>query len=224
VLEHVTPAQGAEYLDLALRRSPELASLLSRVAGNDSVGAPVRAEYGEHGAFSPTTLRYFKVLADLVSLFGPLDGFEIAEIGGGYGGQAFVCAQAAPGASFTLVDLPETAALQQKYLERLGVANVRAIAADELDSEGTPQRFDLTISNYAFSELTRPTQQMYLDRILRRSQRGYLTLNRHTPHAYRSFTTPELLAALPGSRLLPTAEEVFVDRKAQIQILAWGTE
>ena len=218
VLEHVTPEQGGAYLKLALERAPSLELLLDSVRGNDALGSPELHDYDGYGSFSPTTLRYFKVLADLQMLFGSLDGFDIIEIGGGYGGQAFVCSQAASLGSYTLVDLPEAAALQEKYLARLGVEGFHAVTSDSLDAA----EYDLVISNYAFSELTRPVQRMYLERVLQHSKRGYITVNHRAPRAYRQYTVPELLDALPGSWVLPIAEETALDRKADVDILVWG--
>ena len=105
ILEHVTCEQGARYLELALESVPELERRLDDFRRNDEIGSPRVCEYGVHGTFSPTTLRYVKVLADLLRLFGPLDGMRVIEIGAGYGGQRFVVSRVADVASYALVDL-----------------------------------------------------------------------------------------------------------------------
>ena len=38
-------------------------------------------------------------------------------------------------------------------------------------------KYDLVISNYAFSELTRNVQDIYTDKIIKNSSHGYITYN-----------------------------------------------
>ena len=215
VLEHVDYAAGAEYLSLALEREPALVDRLERFRDNDRLGSPRTFDYGRHGVFSPTTLRYVKVLADLMQLFGKLDGMRILEIGGGYGGQAFVVAQAARFASYTLVDLASCIALQRRYLQQLEVPNVSYVAAPEFKADA----YDLVISNYAFSELTRSAQLVYAERGLRTAKCGYITCNWMTPRAYRSLSREELLRTVPGSRFVPAGGRL--DSRASVEILVW---
>jgi hypothetical protein len=89
VLEHVTIETGIEYLSLAITACPELIDNLDKARINDLVGKPKTHLYpGGIGRFSPTTLRYVKVMADIYKMMGGYDaGNEIVEIGGGYGGQ-----------------------------------------------------------------------------------------------------------------------------------------
>ena len=79
---------------IALDQTPSFVSLLDRFRENDRYGKPETCSYGEHGLFSPTTLRYIKVASDISQLFGSLDGLRIIEIGSGYGGQCFVATTA----------------------------------------------------------------------------------------------------------------------------------
>ena len=75
ILEHVTPEQGRSYLELLISRNAELR--LSEddwkyFLRNDSIGNPrmVQYHFGENQiTCSPTTLRYMKVLSDIVKLF-----------------------------------------------------------------------------------------------------------------------------------------------------------
>lgn len=217
VLEHVTCAQGAEYLRIALEQSPSLEPLLERFRENDRLGGPQTCDYGAFGPFSPTTLRYVKVVSDLLTLFGSLEELTIIEIGAGYGGQCYVTSAAAHPRSYTLVDLDPCLALQRAYLAELGVSNVLFRSAEELASDG---RYDLVVSNYAFSECARATQEDYLDQVLQRSGRGYVTCNWITPAAFRSMTADELLAAVPRSRLLPEVPLTAPDN----QVWVWGPE
>jgi hypothetical protein len=215
VLEHVNPDEGAEYLRLALEQSPPFAALLERFRDNDRLGNPHVADYGEHGSFSPTTLRYVKVMSDLVTLFGPLDGFRIIEIGCGYGGQCFTVHVASQPESYVLVDLDPCLRLQKVYLTELGVQNISCLSPEQLPNDGA---YDLIISNYAFSECTGDVQREYLARVLRQSQRGYLTCNWISPHHFHSLAADDLLAAMPGSSFLPEVPSTAPENR----IWVWG--
>ena len=85
VLEHVGPDLGAQYLEHALRQTPELGARFDRFRTSDLHGGPVTHPFPPYGDLSPTTLRYVKVLSDLVQLFGPLTDMRVIEIGGGTG-------------------------------------------------------------------------------------------------------------------------------------------
>lgn len=74
ILEHTTPEQGRDYIELIFRNA-EL-HLSERdwkyFLRNDSIGNPRTAQYnfGEAQIIcSPTTLRYIKVLSDISKLF-----------------------------------------------------------------------------------------------------------------------------------------------------------
>ncbi len=194
VIENLNCEHGRLYLEAALKQTPSLAEQLALFRQNDLIGTPITCHYGEHGEFAPTTLRYVKVLSDLLSLFGALDGLNIVEIGGGYGGQCFVTSIGVRPRSYTLVDIEPVLLLQQVYLERLAVPNLRFQAARELE----PADYDLVISNYAFSECIRPVQRRYIDLVFSRSQRGYVACNWLRGKSI-SMTREELLAAVPGS-------------------------
>ena len=217
VLEHVTPDEGAEYLGITLAQTPSFAALLDRFRENDRLGTPHVSDYGVHGTFSPTTLRYVKVMSDLAQLFGALDGFQIVEIGCGYGGQCFVVHAASEPRAYTLVDLEPCLRLQKVYLTKLGVPNVSFVTPEGVVTESS---YDLVVSNYAFSECTRGVQEGYLEHVLRNAKRGYLTCNWIAPRHFRSLTPDELLAAVPGSRFLPETPTTAPDNR----IWVWGDD
>lgn len=218
VLEHVTCDEGSRYLRRLLEQSPELESALPAFRENDRLGSPLTCDYGTYGAFSPTTLRYAKVLSDLVTCFGPLDGMRIVEIGGGYGGQCFVTSLVGKPAMYTLVDLDSVLDLQEVYLRRLGVRGVRFVPWYRVSRRDT---YDLVISNYAFSECTRETQEMYVDRVLRSSARGYVTYNWAAPDwTGTPYSREELVAAVPASRFeSPTPQLIPTE-----ELWLWGTD
>ena len=177
-VERLKPSRGEEYRAIVLRQSPHLLAHLDRFRENDAIGAPDIAPYPE-GLMSPTTWRYIKVLGDLEMLFGSLDGWHIAEIGVGYGGQCKILHDRYDIASYTMFDLDPVLQLARKYLDRVGsravaglrLADFRRLAVDE------SRPYDLVISNWALSECATPVQDDYIDYVLRRSARGYITYN-----------------------------------------------
>lgn len=173
ILEHVTELQGLEYLKVVKEEDAGLVKYCSTFQENDLLGSPNTFDY-DVGRFSPTTLRYVKVLADLKSAFGNLGGLDICEIGAGYGGQCKIISDVFNIASYTVIDLPRVLPLIQKYLNRCGVSNIIYLTPDKIRE---PLRFDLVLSNYAFAECLRPMQNFYVERILDKAARGYLTYN-----------------------------------------------
>jgi len=200
VLAHVGPDLGAQYLERALRQTPELGERFDRFRTSDLHGGPLTHPFPPYGELSPTTLRYVKVLSDLIQLFGPLTDMRVIEIGGGYGGQCKIVQDVYRVRDYVIVDLAPCLALAGRFLERCGVAAFTPMTSDQLPADG---RYDLVISNYAFTECTRAVQETYVERVLRRSRRGYITGNVIAPGAYRSYGRDELRDLLAPARVLP---------------------
>ncbi|MBM4100437.1 MAG: putative sugar O-methyltransferase [Planctomycetes bacterium] len=214
ILEHVSPEQGVEYLRHVARR-PELVAALPRFAANDRVGDPRMHGYPPHGAFSPTTLRYVKVLGDLLDRFGTLDGLSICEIGVGYGGQCRVIAEWSRPAAYCLVDIRQALGLAERFLDHFALS----VPVEFRTLNTLPAReWDLVISNYALTELPREYQEAYMDRAVRRARRGYVTFNRINPPAFRSMDAAEIAAALHGAAIGP--EEPLTH--AGNCVITWG--
>lgn len=125
---------------------------------------------GNIGFASGLMLRYVSVMLDLVSFFGPLHLFNIAEIGGGFGGQAKIISDLYSVSSYTIVDLPEVLALQSQFLRHFpriqsriillaarseDIASEGLLSGSSLDSDAhiPAAGYDLCLSNYAFTEL-----------------------------------------------------------------------
>lgn len=176
ILEHVGEAQGREYLEEVRRQSPELLDI-SLVRANDACGGPPLADYAGLGAVAPSTLRYLKVLSDLVRLFGPLDELHVVEVGGGYGGQARLIRSRYPAVRYTLIDLPEPLALARKYLERSRVDAAVAYVACSTSAEVPTIAGDVFLSNYALSECAPDWVDAYVRRVAMHCARGYITGN-----------------------------------------------
>lgn len=197
ILEHVSFLQGMEYLLEIERGFPYLLNHIKKFVTNDHIGNPRTYHTKEIEInISPTTLRYIKVLADLMNLFGRLDTMNIVEIGVGYGGQCKIINDITEFGSYTLVDLPEVLALANKFLDRQGVKNV--ILKNPSDDMGA---YDLCISNYAFTEIGRAYQNIYAEKIIKHSSRGYITCN-FLGQGGR-MNKDEIFALRPGGRFLP---------------------
>jgi putative sugar O-methyltransferase len=178
ILEHVNYEQGMAYLEEIKREFPYLLDHIKRFATNDDIGSPYLHGFYELDLFlSPSTLRYIKVLADLMNLFGRLDDLNIVEIGGGYGGQCKIISDICVPRTYTIIDLPECLLLTEKYLLAQKVNNfiLRTIGNTEII------HYDLCISNYAFTEISRAYQDFFIDKIINHSDKGYMTCNFITP-------------------------------------------
>ena len=176
ILEHVSYDQGLAYLHNIEEFSPELLEDIHKFSENDLQGSPVVYQYSV-GSISPTTLRYIKVLSDLITYYGSLDGMDIVEIGCGYGGQSKIICEKFNVASYTYIDLPDVINLISKYTSSI-LPNQNKVMIPYKEMGGmVKDSYDLIISNYAFTECTVELQNKYIDSVLNRSKRGYITCN-----------------------------------------------
>lgn len=202
--EHVTYEHGLVYLEQINKTFPEVMQHIELFARNDNVGNPVRKYYEELGFhIAPTTLRYVKILADLVNQFGSLDGMNIVEVGGGYGGQCKIIHDMFTPKSYTLIDLPEAIRLAQRYLFEFGIV---------IDGKSGP--YDLFISNYAFTEIERGYQDIYTENFIKKSERGYMTCNFYEWHEAGNMTFSDIINLMPDSKVMEeiplTANDNFI--------------
>jgi hypothetical protein len=202
ILEHVSVQQGKEYLDLIRDDTIRRICMDSEFA--DTIGAPAVAVF-DGRKLSPTTLRYGKVLQDLVDAFPRLHDFHsVVEIGVGYGGQArlvseYVRHKRGRMRSYCLVDLLPVLHLSRLYLEHFSL--MFEAAYHTRSTLPRAASYDLAISNYAFSEFNRELQSDYVERTLQRSLRGYLTMNSglYESEQENRHTAKELLGTLPAA-------------------------
>lgn len=176
ILEHVSYDDGIRYLEIIKNKYPQLISKFSEYQKNDSVGNPKTFDFENFGKFSPTTLRYVKVLGDLIEKFGNLDGMNIVEVGGGYGGQCKIILDTFKIQTYTIFDLPQVIKLQKKYLDRFNYPQ-NSIFFKTLDEELSFTKIDLFISNYAYTECIKEIRDMYFDKLISFSSNGYMIAN-----------------------------------------------
>lgn len=184
VLEHVEKEQGSLYYN-ELNENSVIKNNIQKASVNDRLGDPIIFDY-EFGTFSPTTLRYAKVLEDISHLI-ELNGSRIAEIGAGYGGQYLVLRQFYKPESYSFFDLDPVLSLIKKYVDKTAQNDI----ALEYISANTQHKFekiyDLVISNYAISECDIEAQEHYISNILLKSKRGYITYNHMRGYSFEEF-------------------------------------
>ena len=174
VVEACGKQHGMGYIRIIKREFPHLVSYFPLFGKSDEIGSPEVFYYKEaRQAFSPTTLRYVKVLGDLENLFGSLTDMDIIEIGGGYGGQCKIIHDIMTPRSYTIVDLPEALVLTEKYLRCFNIENI----IYKTPNASFKNSYDLCISNYAFSEVDFNYQRRYAEKIMKHCNKGYMTCN-----------------------------------------------
>lgn len=216
ILEHVSKRLGSEYL-LQIQSSEAVDLDDVRRLATDSTGKPFRYFYGPKlGRLSPTSLRYLKVAGDLQVLFGNLRELSVGEIGIGYGGQCRVLQSLYGPLEYVVFDLPEVLQLSSRYLGATGVDLSRVSFMNGLDPQ--PSSPDLLVSNYAFSELTREVQDAYMENVVTRAARGYMTYNMNNPDRSKCLTAEQVCDAIAGAEIIP---EVPLTATGNV-IIVWG--
>ena len=199
ILEHVNYKQGLQYIAhiklLTTTCGIEFENLLwNNYIDNDIIGNPTKFNYNEQliginnlksYVISPTTLRYICFGLQILKVIQNTDkqNVSIIEVGGGYGGQCKIlydiCLQFNINIQkYTIIDLEHVSKLQNKYLTKLNVNNIVTLSntncLDMLDNE-----YDLFISNYALGEFKPDVQDFYIDNVLSRSNKSFITWNTH---------------------------------------------
>jgi putative sugar O-methyltransferase len=214
ILEHLNHSQGLAYLN-EIKKDPEFIKKIESFKRNDLYGGAELSKYDGIGDISPSTLRYVKVYFDLINLFGSLDNLNICEIGVGYGGQCRIINADSKPKKFTLVDIKSALELTQKYLDYYIIPSTLEY---KTMNELSTQSYDLVISNYAFTELPRSFQEVYLERVILNSTKGYITYNDISPDYFNSIKKEELVKIIPGSKII---EEIPLTHPKNCVII-WG--
>ena len=174
ILEHTTYDQGIGYISEIEKDTKVDLNLMYKFKDNDTQGNPKKYIFKDpYGEISPSTIRYIKVLNDMINLFGDLSNFSIVEIGVGYGGQSKIIQDHFNIKEYNYVDLPEVLNLTKKYLKKYNYKNLNF-----LDFTSLPDKsYDLIISNYAITECSQEIQDLYVEKIISKSKHGYITGN-----------------------------------------------
>ena len=214
ILEHVSKDLGFEYLKIILKADPLLKSFNQSKIQN-SIGNPIKYYYRKTGFTSPTLLRYLKVHDELNTLFGPLDNKIITEIGVGYGGQAGVIMLNNQISHYNLFDLEEVNNLASKFLRDIGIySNFTTFDG----RNPSLVKSNLVVSNYAFSELNRNTQNLYLENVILNSETGYLTWNDLGYRNFGALSINEIVERIPNANIIDEQPQSDPSNK----IIVWG--
>jgi hypothetical protein len=180
------------------------------------IGNPVVYDYPNIGRVSPTQIRYAKILKDLESFFGKENHDVIIEVGIGNGGQAWQISKYLHPKDYYLVDLPEVLSLTSQTGAAYNFDTQFHYVAPE---DVSVTKSDLFISNYAFSELKKATQDLYFESFIRHAKRGYMLYNHIHAEKDDAYTVEEMQAKIPNSRIIDETPKTFSGNF----LLTWGT-
>jgi hypothetical protein len=178
ILEHVSYEEGMLYLKERRNIAPKLEHIIPKMKENDLVGNPVLYDYPKLGFVSPTTIRYIKNVYDIASMLVPVSETmeTVVEIGGGYGGLCRMMNGVFPLFNYLLVDFPEVNQLSKGYLSYY-FGECKGIMWMTPEDVNEVKNIHMCVSNYAFSECNRETQEKYYNSIIKNSNMFYITYN-----------------------------------------------
>ena len=155
---------------------------------------------------SGNSIRYLKQSTDIKKIINHKKFEKVVEIGVGCGLQCLILDQLSQIRKYILVDVDLVLKLSKKFLENF----ILKLSYDfkTLNNFDNLGKYDLVISNYAFSELPKTLQLMYLDKIILRSKNGYLTMNTGTKYSYnhndkhKHLSQQYLLSKIKNSKII----------------------
>lgn len=174
IVETLWYEAGKLFLQEINTKYPHLLPYFKKICAEDVVGSPQSYLYPQIGIISPNVLRYIKIVGDLIEEFGSLTQFNILEIGGGYGGQCKAINDICGFKNYTIIDLQEVTPLISRYLSHFSIQNITTINSND---NFIQKQYDLVISNYAFSEINRKEQQLYIEAFIKQVPYGYMVYN-----------------------------------------------
>ncbi len=224
ILEHVSRNQGEEYLkiirDKYKLKDDEIFQLLKPLM---KLGSPKLLRIkGLSNKISTTGLRYLKIGLDIREFSGNNIG-NVVEIGCGYGGQAIILDKLLEIESYTFYDLWQVNFLIRRFIDNSNFSTKYTISTINEDSFNIRNSWDFCISNYAFSEFPKSLQEIYIDRILKKTPKGFMLMNSGVNGEFgniRNHNQKELLDKLANSNI---KNEVPLTYKNNY-LLTWGME
>ena len=172
ILEHVMVQVSEIHLEKIKHDNAWLLNYMNTFISNDNVGGAEPVNIGDY-YISPSTMRYVGILNQIINKFGSLDGLNIIEIGGGYGGQCKIIYDVYKPSSYTIVDLDPVLGLVSRYCKVFNLP----ITTESPSLTNIKNNYDLVISSYAITELDQDTKKLYIDKILDKSKHGWLQRN-----------------------------------------------
>ena len=181
ILEHISDDLAKEYYS-KLREELSHKDIVSYCKSIKNIGSP-SLKYFEKDELNPTTLRYINIALDLNKKF-PDDSFKnIIELGAGFGGQALILDKIYKINNYTFIDLPQVNKLIKKFINLHKYGFKAHFSEIEIFTDNL--KYDLFLSNYAFSELPRNLQIEAANKIISKSNCGYMIVNNFNNVSFR---------------------------------------
>jgi hypothetical protein len=144
-----------------VKETPSVLSFMPEFAKTDYLGSPQPTPL----KYSRDIMRYAQTVCYLEKYFGALDGKNVLEFGGGYGGLA-ACIMKRWSVAYNIVDLDEARNLAIKCLSREGLA---------LTDFG--DNIDLFVAEYSLTEMTPEALYGYYTKYIKPSKAVFLRCN-----------------------------------------------
>lgn len=185
ILEHVSQAQGLEYLKLIWTEfalgDHEVVDFCKK---NDFLGTPTKYRYSDTLLCSPTSIRYIYHANLILSWIKELGSnkLKVVELGCGYGGlclamQYFANRYGVVIERYALIDLPNASQLQKRYLVEYPQDTSLEFHSAEEHAKDLDETGWFFISNYCFSEISSENQKLYIENLLPKCSHGFLAWN-----------------------------------------------
>ena len=216
ILEHTLPHQANEYINLISKSYNDLEIPCEDLFKNDDIGSPQKSGFlfkDMQRIVSPSNFRYLYYGLEILSFLQENDILEtsIIEIGGGYGGQCYYLSKLAPIfdikiKKYLIFDLEDPSKLSKKFLDKIGIKNVKCEVLPE--SRENITEYNFIFSNYAYSEFDASVRKEYLDKVISKVKSGYFAWN--TEAEYDSYFSensifrvyPEKPETRPGNKII----------------------
>lgn len=193
-----------EHLQLIKDKYPEMLEFMPIFEKDQGVfGNPKTYEF-DVGVFDVPMIIHIYYLALTRKRFGDLTGMKVCEIGPG-AGLFFKVLTDLYDVRYTFVDLPAPLWIVRKhveYLERESYVENYLMCQTVMNSSYLEDKYDLLISDCAFNELHRDVQDVYIKKLLNKSDRGRI-----------AFYDVDINAVIPNMNIHEVYEQL--DRKSK---------
>lgn len=203
ILEHVDKKLAMGYLDI-IRGKYNLKNeeILEIIKPLQYIGMPKKMYLSNLPTkVSTTSLRYLKIAYDIRDIINSNSIGNVVEIGCGYGGQAIILNQILDINTYTFLDLWQVNMLIRRFIED-SQFNIpyRIKTLNEIQKKEF--KWDFLISNYAFSEIPKKIQKIYLEKIILNSKHGYMIMNTGLKETANRFSYEELKKIIPDLQII----------------------
>lgn len=159
------------FFDYLMRKHPTLLGKYEfGFSINDMIGKPNIFVINDLKV-SPGTLRFIKVVGDILSIDPNIK--KIVEIGAGYGGQCLTFKVNDPDINYTIIDIPASLRVSNFYLTTHNIIH-RSVSSEKIEID---DEYDLCISDYCLSEFDEKGAKFYIDNVLSKCKYAYVTSN-----------------------------------------------